>query len=166
MASKRSPKNTVSAQRELEALRLRALGHSFDEIGAALGITRQGATKAYDRGMAGLKEETKKAAEHALEMELFRCDLLQKGLMPAATAGETHAALAALRVMDRRAKYLGLDAPSKSEITGKDGEALGVFAMPMRALTPEEWAAEAKALAAAEEDAAEALVSGLPDGSA
>lgn len=150
--SKRTPKITVSAQRELEALRLRAMGHSFDEIGAALGITRQGATKAYDRGMAGLKAETKAAAEHALEMELLRCDLLQKGLMPAAAAGETQSALAALKVMDRRAKYLGLDAPSKSEITGKDGEPLAqsVFAIPQPAASVEEWAKAAEQQSTAE----------------
>jgi len=65
--------------------------------------------------LAELRVETKGHAEEVLALELERCDVLTKALAPAAEAGDVASILATVRVMDRRAKYLGLDAPAKVE---------------------------------------------------
>jgi len=44
-------------------------------------------------------------------LELERCDRLQAAVWPAATQGDVAAVAAVLRIMERRARYLGLDAP-------------------------------------------------------
>lgn len=163
--STRTLKNTTAATRSFDAVRLRDEGMGFEEIGQALGISRQGATKAYDRGMATLEEETRDIARHRAAADARKLDRMEQGLLRDAYTGNPQAVQSVLKIMERRAKLFGMDAPTKSELTGKDGEALGsgVFAMPMRALTVEEWSAEAKALAANEESAADALVAGLPN---
>lgn len=48
---------------------------------------------------------------------LQRLDVLEEGLLPAATAGNPKAVLALLKVMERRAKLLGLDAPKKVQLS-------------------------------------------------
>lgn len=122
--STRSPKTTVAAQRTKEALALRSEGLGFEEIGARLGITRQGAVKAYDRAMAELKADTEDLAQHNLELELLRLDDMLKAIMPLATAGELPHIATALKIAEQRAKLLGLYAPTKSELTGKNGQPL------------------------------------------
>lgn len=169
MASKRSPKTTTAAQRALEAVRLRDEGMGFEEIGTALGISRQGATKAYDRGMALLEDETKELARHIRAAEARKLDRIERGLIATgAFQGNVPVALAALKVQERRAKLLGLDAPTKAELTGKDGAPIGpaaTFAVPLSALPQEDWVRLAQSFAAAGEEQVNALLKAPTDGS-
>ena len=54
-------------------------------------------------------------------MELHRLDKMTPKMMEFAVQGDTKAVDAVIKIMDRRAKLLGLDGPSKHEHTGKDG---------------------------------------------
>jgi hypothetical protein len=63
---------------------------------------------------------------------------LLKAMWSKAMKGDVARVDRCLRIMERRAKLLGLDAPSKQEHTGKDGGAI-----PVRvALSPEQALAE------------------------
>jgi len=56
-----------------------------------------------------------------LQVELERLDALTLAYMAGALSGNEKHAHLALKIMERRAKLLGLDAPSKQEITGAGG---------------------------------------------
>lgn len=100
-----------------EALELRIAGGSYRAIARQMGV---GVRQAYEMVQAGLAElETLRTqdAERLRELELERCDRMQLALGRKVTAGEERAIRAAVAVMDRRARYLGLDAPSKVEVS-------------------------------------------------
>lgn len=96
-----------------EALKLRAKGHTYEEIADRLGYAnparaRLAVTKA-------LEHSFREPAKHVRELEARRLDELQAAAWPAAVAGSDKAINAVLRIMERRAKLFGLDAPSKIE---------------------------------------------------
>jgi hypothetical protein len=91
---------------------LRIAGATFAQIGAELGITSQAAQKAV---RAGLKEHTREAAETLLPLEMERLDRLLLAWWQDAVTGSVAAAQLVLKIMERRAKLLGLDAPTKTD---------------------------------------------------
>lgn len=114
--SKTAAAKALALEREQKGLRLRMTGASHAEIGAVLGITEEGARQAVLRAMAKAREVIQETAEEARTLELQRLDALQLGLWPMAVRGNTKAALAVLRVMERRARLLGLDAAIKHAV--------------------------------------------------
>ena len=57
------------------------------------------------------------AADQVISEELQRLAFAEKAIMPAVSRGDLMAIDRLLRVMERRAKLLGLDAPKRYEIT-------------------------------------------------
>ena len=129
-------RNLESAQKTAQALRMRSEGCGYAEIGKVLGISTQAAWK---RVSCGLDELVTDAAEVALAFELARLDSLQLAIWPQATSGDCRAIDRVLRIMERRAKLLGLDSPVKVAPTDPTGtnpyEAMGVE--ELRALAKE-----------------------------
>ena len=94
------------------------------ELGAQYGTTSK--TRAFQLVKEALDEavEARKAeAERIIALELMRLNEMTIGVFPMAKGGNTLAVTAMLSIMDRRARYLGINAPTKtvSEVTGKDG---------------------------------------------
>ena len=105
-----SPDMIDAAQRQTEALRLRQQGKTFAEIAQALGYSDpSGARNAV---MAALREATTEPNNEMRALELTRLDALHAALWPLALAGELGATDRILKIMERRAKIMGLDAPS------------------------------------------------------
>ena len=52
------------------------------------------------------------------DMELERCDSMMAGLWEKINKGDPYAVIAAIKVMERRSRLLGLDAPTKQEFIG------------------------------------------------
>jgi hypothetical protein len=68
------------------------------------------------RGLVnGIKEIVREPAEEVLRIELARLDEMHAGCWEAARSGDVQALDRALKIQDRRAKYLGLDAPTKTQ---------------------------------------------------
>jgi len=115
MANRNKTPKPSLIDKERRVLELRRAGATFDEIAKVVGYaTPQGAYLAYHRAIKRVLVES--GAEEALEAELDRCDRIQRAFWQQAMQGDTKAGLIVLRVMDRRAKYLGLDAPTKQQI--------------------------------------------------
>lgn len=115
-----------TAERMAKALEMRKTGASYVQIAAKLGFAgRQGAHTAVQRAIAGI---TKEPAKEVLLIELERLDRIFLGLAAkGAFHGKPAAVLAALRVMERRAKYLGLDSPTKLNLgVPTDGDGANV----------------------------------------
>lgn len=102
-------------EKERQVLELRRAGATYDECARAVGYaTPQGAYLAYNRALKRTLVEA--GADEARQTELDRLDRLQRAVWPRAMNGDLQAINSVLRIFDRRARYLGLDAPVKQEI--------------------------------------------------
>lgn len=101
-------------EKEAQVLSLRRLGATFDQIGKQLGYaSASGAYNAYRRAcMKIIYEEV----EETRKMECDRLDNAQTRIMPAVNNGDIPAINALLRIMERRARLLGLDMPIRTTI--------------------------------------------------
>jgi len=113
------------AQRREQALQLRVAGASLSQIAEALRYSRakDGSIRtgpvAQDIKRA-IRAVTAPAAEELRDLELARLDELQKAHWPSATApGEAgvKAANLIIKIIERRCKLLGIDAPQKLDLS-------------------------------------------------
>lgn len=131
----------AAREREALALRLRAAGATYAQIGARLGgISESRACHIVRRALARVVHEP---AEELRELEGARLDLMQREAMrvlrrrhvvvshgrivrgddgrPLVDDGPTLAAIGQLlRIQERRARLFGLDAPTKHEVLTLD----------------------------------------------
>lgn len=126
MKKSHSPKTSRRAaqarERMKQALELRKAGATYDQIAQRLGYAASGA--AYTAVATAIKDITRAPAEELRTLELERLDALMLAVWNKAKAGDYKAVDTVLRIMDRRAKYLGLDAPvrvaASTELSVKD----------------------------------------------
>jgi hypothetical protein len=106
-------------RKEQKALELRLLGFTFQEIAQETGFwkDRRGAFKAISAALKKAQAENKESADELRSVELARLDRYLTFLAKRMNDGDTKSVDSALRIMDRRAKLLGLDAPTKSEVS-------------------------------------------------
>lgn len=102
-----TPRKVDVRQRRAQALELRRAGIKYTEIARRLGYKSRAAA-AQDITRA-LDQIVREPGEAVLAQELDRLDAMLAGLWPDARRGEPAAVDRVLRIMDRRAKYLGLD---------------------------------------------------------
>lgn len=123
MARGKAAEKGAILQRQLKALDLRKQGFSYRAIGEKLDVDFTTAYKDVMKELARLAKERDGKVEELRELELERLDMLIKGLEPMARVGNPGAVNSYLKVMERRAKYLGLDAAEKKDITS-NGETI------------------------------------------
>ena len=88
-------------------------GHSYRDIGRMLNCNASTVCRDIHDEMASRAALTTAAAEDYRALDLERLDVAIQGLMPMARAGEPKSVMALMRTLERRAKLLGLDAPTK-----------------------------------------------------
>jgi len=130
-----------TAEQDAEACRLRARGRTYEQIGADLHLSKSSAYEAVQRALA---DTVREPADEVRQLELLRLDELHRaalGVMeathyvvdkgtvvqwegaPLVDDGPVLAAIdRLLRIQERRAKLLGLDAPLK---VSAEAEGLG-----------------------------------------
>lgn len=106
MASDTASKATAAEKRK-QALDLRRAGWTFEDIAAEVGYAnKSGAARAVKQGIADI---TRESASELLELELARLDDMFAGLYEAARSGaDMFAVDRALKIIDQRARFLGL----------------------------------------------------------
>lgn len=129
---KRDLSKATVREHQQRALELRLTGMSHRAIAEALGVSDH--TTIHKRVKSALNEIIREPAEAVIKMELERLDILLNGLWEQARGGDLQALDRALKIQDRRARYLGLDAPTKTQ------------EVPMSALTDEQLKAKWKEL--------------------
>lgn len=108
-------------ENQLRALELRKAGLTYQKIADALGYANpMGAWKAVN---SALKKTLQEPSDDLRKMEVERLDAMLFALYPSAMKGMQGAVDRILRIMERRAKLLGLDAPTKTDVTS-GGKAL------------------------------------------
>ena len=116
MARKGSPAAIAHAERQRNALELAKAGVPYDTIAQRLGYTnRSGAWKAVQ---AAMQATIRPAADDVRAMQVARLDDLLAGLWALARKGNVAAVDRALKIEERRAKLLGLDAAEKLDVSG------------------------------------------------
>jgi hypothetical protein len=100
--------------RENKIIELRRAGATWQVVAERVGYaSASGAYQAYQR-IAGRLIRPK--LEEYRDMELDRLDRLQMGVWTKALNGDTRAVDSVLRIIDRRARLLGLDAPKELNV--------------------------------------------------
>jgi hypothetical protein len=116
------------AGRWASALELRKAGVSFPQIARRLGYSGPGA--AFKAVQSALDATLREPAESLRTLEAERLDRLMLGVWQRATAGDAKAVDNVLKIMDRRARLLGLDAPRKVAPTTPDGNGSSAAGLP------------------------------------
>lgn len=112
----------TTAERRERAFELRKAGATFKTIGEQLGISEQAASRHISRVLRQLAEKLQEDAILVRQMEAERLDRFFLALWTRAVAGDVVSIDRALRIMERRAKLLGLDMPLKVAPTDPSGD--------------------------------------------
>ena len=106
-------------EKQKQALALALAGVDYQTIAEKVGYnSRQAAWKAVK---SALNKTIKAAAEDVKQMQISRLDTMLKAIWASVVAGNLGVIDRALRLEERRARLLGLDAPIKQEHTGAAG---------------------------------------------
>jgi len=132
----RRPPIKVSYEREHQAFELRKAGASYEQIATQLGYSSKGS--AHNAVMRALKKFMQEPADDVRSLEVARLDQLLLGVWQQARQGHLGAIQSALRIMERRSAYLGLDAPKRSELSGPDGEPIQIDQVNTLVITDDE----------------------------
>ncbi|KKW13332.1 MAG: hypothetical protein UY48_C0002G0023 [Candidatus Gottesmanbacteria bacterium GW2011_GWB1_49_7] len=126
--SKTGGRRIGEAEREAKAVELRRQGKNYDQIAATVGFAdRSGAFRAVKRALERLRKQTTEEAVVLLRLENDRLDVLQAAIWEQAVEqGDLFAVDRLLRLMQRRAALNGLDQPTKTQVTGANGDPLTV----------------------------------------
>lgn len=107
---------------EVTAMELRERGWSYYDVGQEMGISSQKAAALVRKGMKKYQSLGEELAEELVRMEEKRLDMLFKNLLeetigtredPAKCGNMARNVEVLLKIMERRAKLRGLDAPEK-----------------------------------------------------
>ena len=105
--SKTSQRRLAGQARQSEALGLRKRGMTFRSIAEELGYA--GPPQAYMAVMAAIKRVDAEPAAELRTLENERMDVMLDGIWEKAKSGDEKAVAAVIRLMQRRAKLMGLD---------------------------------------------------------
>ena len=100
------------------------MGATYRQIAAQLTVTVQTAYADVQQELGALDATIKGKAERLRDLEARRLDQLTVALAPGIRSGNPAAVGAAVRLMERRARLFGLDAPT--QIAGPSGAPLAV----------------------------------------
>jgi hypothetical protein len=125
--TKTGPENLLAAKRKLEVIRLRRQGLTLREIGGKIGVSPARVHMILKDELSAINGECRESAEEERNLELGRLDDLHKALWKTIFEGtpepelKIKAIIAMLKVMERRARLLGLDAPVKAAVAMAPG---------------------------------------------
>lgn len=112
--SKTSKNRLTAVDRQAKALALRKAGIGYQEIAAELGYA--GPAGAYKAIQTALRKTIQEPADEVRSLELARLDSMLRAIWTRILDGNDYAIDRGLKIMERRAKMLGLDAPTKVNI--------------------------------------------------
>lgn len=113
------------AERRTQVLNMRRLGLQWVQIAPEIAeryeMPRYTAADAYNDAKALIDSVNVEAVQGLREEDLALLLSLQRPVYAAAMRGDLKAVRAMIDILDRRSRYLGLDAPVRHQLTGSDG---------------------------------------------
>lgn len=123
--SKTSPRTAVTTDRRLQAMQLRKQGLNLQEIGDELGISKPAAWALVSKALRDYADAHREETSQYVQEQLLRYEAIIKTNWDDATnpsSRDRHFAAKTIKECQvEMAKLLGLYAPVKQEVTGKDG---------------------------------------------
>lgn len=122
--AKHSKLKPETLEKEAKVLELRRGGLTFDLIAQRLGYaSASGAYKAYQNACNRIVYDD---VVETRKVEMDRLDIAQAAIWNNVVQGNVPSVMALIRIMERRAKLLGLDMPTKAqiEVTNVDGNSI------------------------------------------
>jgi len=116
-------------QHQATALEMRRAGLGYRAIAAKMGLSKSQTHRLVKDGLADAIEQVAGASDELRAEEVDRLDAVLASVWPAARRGNLGAVDRVLRIMERRAKLLGLDAPEKREHSGPNGNPIPVASL-------------------------------------
>jgi hypothetical protein len=120
-----NPANLYLAERRSDAYALRRAGLTFPQVARSIAdkydLPSYTRADAYNDVIAMRDGIAVEPAKEVLFEDLDRLMALQAAVWPKAMKGDIDSVKAALSILERRSKYLGLDSPIKQILTGPDG---------------------------------------------
>jgi len=113
MARNEPRAKTPAAVRRAQAVQLRLAGKSFREIGSELGVT---VSTAFALTEKGLRDYAQPDADQLFVETMAQLDALHARFWPSALKGDLDAFGAVRRIIDRKIRLVGLDAPRRVDI--------------------------------------------------
>jgi len=104
------PKECKDLEITAQAFELRKQGCDYNAIGLMLGISHNTAFKYCDQVLNQMKEEITETAESVRAIEIARLDAIVEAHWPMRSVAKSAEVI--MKTMERRARYIGLDAPS------------------------------------------------------
>lgn len=98
------------------AMDLRLKGLSYREIAEEIGVAKGTAHRYVKAAVKLAQTKYTEKAEMIMVLELKKLDKLEFALHEDALDGNVRASSTILKIMERRAKLLGLDSPSRTEV--------------------------------------------------
>lgn len=95
------------------AMKMRAEGYGYADIGETLGVSTGISRTLVQEGLRTMASEP---AEEVRQLEAFKLERLYQVVFPLALAGDGAAVDRCLRIAERKARLLGLDAPAEVDI--------------------------------------------------
>ena len=117
--SKTAAPQVAAATWHPQALALRLQGLTYDQIGEQVGRDPAACYRAVAKHLQHTRAVAAETAQELREVELARLDRMLAVVGPMAEAGDLQAVDRVLRIQERRAAYLGLDAP-KAQLVAVD----------------------------------------------
>ncbi len=121
------------AQRQGQALELRASGASLRQIAERLGVSHEQIRLDIQAALSEAIKENVNNAETLRTMEVHRLDNMLLRIQPLINAGDLKAIDRGLRISEQRAKLLGLYAPQKIDHSGE------VAIKGYTSVSPDQW---------------------------
>lgn len=119
MAQRLSARDAEMRARRTKALQLRAARLTYQQIADRL--YNGDRSNCYKDIQKAVEAAEKEAVTEVRAQEILLLDQIARPQIKRALDGDEKAATVLLRIMERRAKYLGLDAPTQVEQTGAGG---------------------------------------------
>ena len=107
----------VTLARRPRALQLRIEGRTYRQIATSLGVSLPTAYEAVQGALGELDATTKVLAERHRDLELQRLERATLAVWPKVQDGDERAIAAYVAIATRKAKLLGLDAPTEISAT-------------------------------------------------
>ncbi len=103
-------------ERRAKAFELRKAGAGYRRIGRELGVSHDTAHKDVRKVLRRLIARTQESAEEARRLDLERLDAMLLALAPQIRDGRIGAITNGVKILERRAKMLGYDAPQQVQM--------------------------------------------------
>ena len=118
MAKQKTSKKAIQEhEHELEVFALRKAGLGYQQIADKTGMSLGGAYGCVRRHLERMRSEACEMAAEIREMELERLDVIATSLWNKVVSGNEVSIDRYLKVMERRARMLGLDSANQTETT-------------------------------------------------